>query len=75
MVYMTISKEKENLLVKCNINKPDGEYFDFIIDANSGELIKYPEVDDIDSHVAVGKIKRLIKDGYEIPNTLTANWG
>ena len=75
MVFIYIIKNDNLITMNCYKGSKDGEFFQLVIDANTREVVKRPEVCDIDVSAAYSHIYSMLKSGTELPKETVAAWG
>ncbi len=75
MVYIDIVQNENMIILDCHKEYEDGEYFQIIMDAKTGRLVKHSEFPDIDASAAYSCVYRILRDGKTLPKRTVAEWG
>lgn len=74
MVYVSISEDEKNVILDCHKSRPDGDYFQLVIDKATRELVNHP-APDIDKSAAYSCVWNLLREGKPLPKETVAEWG
>jgi hypothetical protein len=75
MVFIKTEHEGNLIILHCNKESKDGEYFKLVIDIDTKEIIEKPEKPDIDVSTAYSRVYNLLDSDKRVPDEMVACWG
>lgn len=61
--------------ITLDCEKPNGQHFELVVDADTFDIIKKPKSPDIDASAVYSRVYKLLSAGKQIPETFSSDWG